>query len=64
MGGGIASFFEERLEGEEGDERKGKTRYLPACNICCHTVDGRNPAPVDIENVPCFIQFHIRITGG
>jgi len=22
------------------------------------TVDGRNPAPVDMENNPCFIGFH------
>ena len=30
------------------------------------TVDGRNPAPVDIENIPCFIGFQwiSYITGG
>ena len=25
------------------------------------TVDARNPAPVDIENIPCFTGFHIYI---
>ena len=24
----------------------------------CHTVDGRNPAPVDMVNIPLFIGFH------
>ena len=28
------------------------------------TVDGRNPAPVDMVNIPLFIGFHEMITGG
>ena len=24
-----------------------------------HTVDGRNPAPVDMENLPSFTGFHV-----
>ena len=25
----------------------------------CHTVDGRNPAPVDMENLPLFTGFYL-----
>ena len=31
-------------------------------NKYIHTVDGSNPAPVDMDNIPCFIGF--RISGG
>ena len=27
-------------------------------NIYVHTVDGRNPAPVDMVNIPLFTGFH------
>ena len=28
------------------------------------TIDARNPAPVDIEKIPCFMCFHLIITRG
>jgi len=31
---------------------------------CKHTVDGRNPAPVDMENLPLFIYRVLSISGG
>ena len=43
--------------------------YMDVLDVC-DTLDGRNPASVHIENIPCFIGFHIyiymyiHITGG
>ena len=27
-------------------------------HFCAHTVDGRNPAPVDMVNIPLFVGFY------
>ena len=33
-------------------------RWVELGELLSDTVDGRNPAPVDVENVPCFTRFN------
>ena len=49
-----------------GDMRKNASNLavedagIPCSTVSslCHTVDGRNPAPVDMVNIPLFTGFH------
>ena len=53
----------DRPDGSLGSAKSLKSECLTAsvvgdCAMNCTTVDGRNPAPVDMINIPLFIGFY------
>ena len=53
-------FFEVRETGDLESTCSGcaSNLFTESCNKWYHTVDGRNPAPVDMANIPWFAGFH------